>query len=274
VAQWAAFTGLLAVVLFLLLSLARLSQRAVTPSDQDQIRFAGPSPRDPRPTDPVIPRFERPVHDPRANLSTGALLANVALTQGVFGVVVAGGALYFAIPPAALGVPETTLARGVPGVAVGLLFGLGLWGANEAAGAVADATGAGYDESLRAMLAPDSPGGWVLLLGGVLPTVALVEEFVFRSATIGAVAAGFGVSPWLLAVVSSITFGAAHGAQGRVGMIVTGGLGMALAAGFVFTESLLVVVVAHYLVNALELVVHEGLGYDRLTIDGLVGRAW
>jgi hypothetical protein len=28
-------------------------------------------------------------------------------------------------------------------------------------------------------------------------------------------------------------------------------------------------VVAHYLVNALELVVHEGLGYDRLTIDRL-----
>nr|WP_245545383.1 CPBP family intramembrane glutamic endopeptidase [Halomicrobium katesii] len=65
-----------------------------------------------------------------------------------------------------------------------------------------------------------------------------------------ALAAGFSLSPWLLAVVSSVVFGAAHGAQGRVGMLVTGGLGLALAAGFVLTDSLLVVVVAHYLVNA------------------------
>jgi len=81
------------------------------------------------------------------------------------------------------------------------------------------------------MLAPDSLGGWVLLLGVVLPTIAFVEEFIFRAAAIGAVAAGFGISPWLPAVVSSLAFGIAHGAQGRVGVVVTGTLGFALAAG-------------------------------------------
>lgn len=267
-AQWAAFTGLLALTIFVLLSLSRSSQ-AVLDDDDAPIRFAEPSPRDPRPTDPVIPRFERPVRDPRYDLSAGMLLANVVLTQGAFGVVVGFGAVLFSIPPSALGLGATAIARGLPGLALGIGFGLVLWLANEVAGAIADATGAGYDEALRELLAPDSTVGWALLLGGALPIVAVVEELVFRGAAIGVVAAGFPVSPWLLAIVSSLAFGAAHGAQGTVGMVVTGGLGLALAAGFVLTESLLVVVVAHYLVNALELVVHEGLGYERLTVEAL-----
>ncbi|WP_372480396.1 lysostaphin resistance A-like protein [Halomicrobium sp. HM KBTZ05] len=269
-ARWAAFAGLLAVSLFLLLALARASQSALS-GDDDPVRFREPSPHDPRPTDPVVPRFERPVADPRARLSPGALLANVVVTQGLFGAVVVGAAVYFSIPPWALGIPETALARGLPGVAVGIGFGVTLWLANEAAGAIADATGAGYDEAVRELLAPDSVRGWVLLLGVALPTVAVVEEVVFRGAAIGALAAGFSLSPWLLAVVSSVVFGAAHGAQGKVGMLVTGGLGLALAAGYVLTNSLLVVVVAHYLVNALELAVHEGMGYDRLTVETFAG---
>jgi membrane protease YdiL (CAAX protease family) len=40
---------------------------------------------------------------------------------------------------------------------------------------------------------------------------------------------------------------------------VTGLLGFALAVTFVLTGSLLAVIVAHYLVNALEFIVHEGL---------------
>lgn len=51
------------------------------------------------------------------------------------------------------------------------------------------------------------------------------------------------------------------GAQGRLGIIVTGLLGFVLAAAFVLTESLLVVVVAHYLVNALEFAGHELFGW-------------
>ena len=69
---------------------------------------------------------------------------------------------------------------------------------------------------------------------------------------------GFGVSPWALAVLSSVAFALGHGAQGAAGVAVTGLLGFALAALFVLSGSLLAVVVAHYLVNALEFLVHEG----------------
>ncbi len=269
---WAAFVGLTAVVVSLLLVLAHLSRTLVSDATATargtRTRPFGDAPRrrDPR-TDPVIPKFEAVADDPAdvPNLSTGELLANVALTQGLFGVLVAAGAVYFRVPLAVLGVRSDPLSTGLLGLGVGVAFGVVLWVGNEAAGVVADATGAGYDESLREVLAPDSLGGWALLLGGVLPTVALVEELIFRAALVGAVSAWAGVSPWLLAVVSSLAFGVAHGAQGRTGVLVTGTLGFVLAAGFVLTGSLLVVVVAHYLVNALEMVVHEGLGYDRLS---------
>jgi predicted Abi (CAAX) family protease len=40
---------------------------------------------------------------------------------------------------------------------------------------------------------------------------------------------------------------------------VTGLLGFVLAAGYIVTGSFLVVVVAHYLVNAVEFIAYEGL---------------
>jgi membrane protease YdiL (CAAX protease family) len=191
-------------------------------------------------------------------MSPGALLANVALTQGLFGGLLAAAAWYFGVPGSALG-----LWGGVEGplaVGVGVAFGVVLWVGNEVASALADAAGAAYDEELRTLLAPQTAGGWLVLLGATLPIIALVEEFLFRAAAIGVTAAAFPVSPWALAVVSSGAFALGHGAQGRVGVVVTGALGFALAAGFVFTGSALVVVVAHYLVNALEFGLHEGLG--------------
>jgi membrane protease YdiL (CAAX protease family) len=90
-----------------------------------------------------------------------------------------------------------------------------------------------------------------------LPTVAVFEEFLFRATLVGAFAAGFGVSPWLLAVLSSLAFAVGHGAQGPAGIVVTGVLGLVLAAAFVLTGSLVVVAVAHYLVNAVEFLRHR-----------------
>ncbi|MFB6074862.1 MAG: lysostaphin resistance A-like protein [Haloarculaceae archaeon] len=280
--RWAAFVGLTAAVVALLLVLARLSQRLVSDGDEASAGSRTDGAGRSRPPgaigDPRIPRFEPPgrardharARDPPAlrardaEFTTLYLLVNVALTQGVFGGILLAGALLLGVPAAAVGVSDAPLAGEMAGVAVGAGLGIVLWIGNELAGALADAAGVGFDESLRELLAPDSPGGWALLLGGVLPTVALVEEFIFRGALIGAVAAGTGVSPWALAVVSALAFGAAHGAQGRVGVAVTGTLGLALAAAFVLTGSLLVVVVAHYLVNAVELTVHEGFGVERL----------
>lgn len=202
--------------------------------------------------------------DTGPDLTTGVLLANVALTQGLFGGVLLAGAFFYHIPAAALGVTADPWVGRVPALLVGIVFGVALWGGNEASAAIADAVGAAYDEGLREELAPDTRRGWAVLLGGVLPIIAIVEEFIFRAAVIGVPAAGFGISPWALALLSSGAFALGHGAQGRVGVAVTGGLGFVLAAGYILSGSLLVVVVAHYLVNALEFLVHEWLGLDRL----------
>ena len=94
--------------------------------------------------------------------------------------------------------------------------------------------------------------------------VAPAEELLFRAAALGVPIAGLGAPVWLMVPLAAAAFGLGHGAQGRVGIAVTGALGVALGALFVLTNSLLAVVVAHYVVNALELTVHEGLGIDRL----------
>jgi membrane protease YdiL (CAAX protease family) len=274
-ARWAAFVGLTGVVVLSILALARLSEgllraeesapagRLDTGMDHSATGAEGTVGDDRLPVFESRSRHEnRPSGHSRAagDLSSGALLANVALTQGLFGGTVAGAAVYFGVPGRALGLGADAI--GVDALGVGVAVGVVLWIATEAVGSVADAAGVGYDETLRGLLAPGSLGGWTLLLGGILPAVAVVEELVFRGAAIGAVVAGFGTPAWAIVAVSSLAFGAAHGAQGRVGMALATALGLALAAAFVATDSLLVVIVAHYVVNAAEFVVHEGLDVD------------
>ena len=205
------------------------------------------------------PAAASPVREPPSmeSLSPAALLANVALTQGLFGGVLAAAAWFFQVPGVALGLSGGRV-EGVAAVGVGLAFGAVLWVGNELAGALADAAGAAYDEGLRRALAPTDARGWAVLLGGVLPVIALVEEFLFRAAAVGA-ASSLAGGAWALAAVSSLAFALGHGAQGRAGVAVTGALGFVLAAGFILSGSFLVVVVAHYVVNALEFLAHEWL---------------
>lgn len=231
-------------------------------TDADRRAELPPGRQDPEPHSEAPPweAASGPESGELPSLSTGALLANVAVTQALFGGILAAGALYFSVPASALGIGgETPLL-----LAVGVVLGVALWLGNEAAAALADAAGATYDENLRELLAPASAVGWVALFALVLPVVALVEEFVFRAAVVGVPVAGFGVPAWPLVLVSAGVFALGHGAQGRLGIAVTGGLGLALAVAYVLTGSLLVVVVAHYLVNALEFGVHELLGVGRL----------
>ncbi|CCQ32726.1 hypothetical membrane protein [Halorhabdus tiamatea SARL4B] len=197
-------------------------------------------------------------------MPTLALLANVVLTQGFFGGVLLVGALVFSIPLSAFGVGPEPLSTGVPAVGLGIALGIGLWIGSELAVAVADAAGIGYDQQVRSMLTPTTMGEWVLLLAVVLPIVAASEEFVFRAAAIGVPATGLDASPWALAVVSSLAFGVAHGAQGRAGVVVTGALGLGLASVYIATGSLLVVIVAHYVLNATEFLVHERRSVDSI----------
>ncbi len=321
--DWSAFVGLTAVVVVLLLVLARLSSDAIyeldSPADAESVDGTDRTPipdesdrtltSDDPPRTPTADESEpfasssdasEPEDVPHSaaiggrspasevdadpghrtdsepiEFGSGAMLVNVALSHGLFGGVIVAAAWYWAIPSDALGIgPGVPIGgpvvgvypvAGVDAVALGIVAGIALYLANEAMAALADASGIEYSETLRELLAPESGRGWVVLLGGSLPIVAVVEELLFRAAAIGVVAAGFGLSPWALAVVSSIAFGFGHGAQGRAGVLVTAVLGFALAALFVATWSLLVVVVAHYVVNALEFVVHEGLELDPKT---------
>jgi membrane protease YdiL (CAAX protease family) len=200
-----------------------------------------------------------PTEGPEIELTSTALFANVALTQGLVIVVLVAAAWYFEIPARGFGVSVTG-----PAILLGVAFGAALWIGNELSTTVADAVGASYDEGVREMMAPESAGSWVVLFVFVLPIIAIAEELLFRGALIGVPAAGFDISPWLLAVVASLAFALGHGAQGRVGIVVTGVLGFVLAAGYIVSGSLLVVIVAHYLINALEFFVHEYLGVEAL----------
>ena len=216
----------------------------------------------PKPTDlspAESPATERPIGSrPReVELTPKMVIGNVAVTQGLIAVIVLAAGWYFAIPAEAFGVTADQLSTGLPAVGVGTGFGVLLWVGNESATTIANAVGAAYDEGVRGLLAPDSPSGWLLLFGGVLPIIAISEELLFRAALIGVPAANFAVSPWLLATASSLAFALGHGAQGRVGVVVTGVLGFVLAAGYILSGSLLVVVVAHYVINALEFLIHE-----------------
>jgi membrane protease YdiL (CAAX protease family) len=257
VTDWAAFAGIALAVLGLLLVLAHLSARGIDgprlfpadvrwldtlESDADHLDVQG------------APRPSAPEPAPEG-YSTLLLVVNVALSQGLLGFLLLGGAFLTQVPASSLGVSVTTAGPLMLGV--GVVAGVALAGANTAAGLLASWAGHDPSADLRELLTPETRRGWVLLLGVALPVVAGFEELLFRGVLVGAFAAGFGLSPWLLAVLSSVAFALGHGAQGPVGILVTGTLGFLLAALFVVTGSLLAVVVAHYLVNALEFVGHE-----------------
>jgi membrane protease YdiL (CAAX protease family) len=288
--DWATFAGFAGVVLVFLLLLAHAS-KAVVSGDARTPVPARPERSYPGSVDPGVEEVRSNVDEVRPNvgdadrslidatdggpiagvtgahpeaarpqLSTTALLANVAISQGAFGLLLLAGAWFTEIPVAAFGVSAPVVSPATVGVGVAL--GVGLYAANEVGAIVGERLGVGADEGLREALAPESVAGWTVLLFVVLPIIAGFEELLFRGVLVGVFAAGFGLSPWLLATLSSVAFALGHGAQGPAGVVVTGLLGFVLAAAFVLTGSLLVVVVAHYLVNALEFVVHEGLGLD------------
>ena len=265
--QWGPFLAVVAALTLLLLVLSRQSQTLIREqadredrqNSVDPTDTGGGSDRD------RLPGAERslpadPDGESGVELTSAAMLVNVASTQALFAGVVLSAAWYFSVPPAAFGVGTDPLV----GVGLGTGFGLVLWLGNELSSTVADAVGAAYDETVRGLLAPESTRGWVALLVVVLPVIAFAEELLFRAALIGVPAAGFGLSPWPLAVVASLAFALGHGAQGRVGVVVTGALGLALATGYILTGSLLVVVVAHYLINVAEFLIHEFLGVERV----------
>jgi membrane protease YdiL (CAAX protease family) len=275
--RWRLFAGVTIIVLLVVLGLSRATARELSganeppsgssPAEAEVIPEddADPTPED----DPAVepshsddaksprPDPEPPVLRRSTRGADPGLLLSAAFSQALVGALLVGLAWYAEVPPDALGIDDPAGAV-LPGAALGI----GLYAANEAGVWLAGRFGIESDESLRELLAPETPGGWAVLLLVVLPLVAGVEELLFRGALVGALAVGFSISPWLLAVLSSIAFGLGHGLQGPGGVLVTGVLGFALAAAFLLTGSLWVVIVAHYLVNALEFVVREGLDVE------------
>jgi membrane protease YdiL (CAAX protease family) len=198
------------------------------------------------------PASETPLDDFRSG-SRRFLYGNVVVSHGLFGGLVVLVAWVSNIPIAAFSFGELSPTT----FGIGMAVGFGLFGVSETGKVVLSSEQLVYSEHLRELLAPTTPFEWIGLLVVVLPVVAGVEKLLFRGALIGAFAFGFGVAPWILAVFSSVVFGIGHGIQGRAGIIATGLLGGLLAAVFIVTNSLIVVIIAHYVVNALEFVVHE-----------------
>ena len=259
---WVAFGALTLFVLGLLLVSTRASQRIVSELTAEQahepveavdgVDGAGvdtrpdngsptPSPHDTAPRTP----------------STTALLANVGVSHGLFAALLLVGIWLANVPVWTLGVGVNV--TGLDAVAIGIAVGVAIAVVNTLLGGLISAD---PSARLRELLTPESVPGWVLLLCVVLPIIAGFEELLFRAILIGAFSVGFELSPWLLVVGSSIAFAAGHGAQGRLGIAVTGALGLTLGVVFVLTGSLLVVIVAHYVVNAIEFVLVEGIGYE------------
>jgi len=282
--DWAAFALATAALTLSLLYLTRRSERLLerariagsrsevgdAPSDVGDAGRDGGGAADGdaagRPATETEPDPASAAADHRPVLTTRLLLLNAAASQAGGLVVIAAVAWWTAVPAAAFGVGGThptlgarsVASLGSPGrVVLGVTAGIALAAGNEAAARLGSRVGLAPSDRQRAALAPGTAGEWVLLLGVALPVVAVFEEALFRGALVGALGAGFAVDPWLLAAGSSVAFGLGHGAQGRLGVVVAGALGLALAGLFVATGSLLVPVVAHYVVNAAEFLVHE-----------------
>ena len=184
-------------------------------------------------------------HEPRPG-PTG-LLAGVAASHGLFLAGLVGVVAWTGVPVGALGVGAPSAVT----AALGVGLGIGVYGLSELGERLAERAGLDRGTRIEELLAPAGPGGWALLVLLVLPVVAAFEELLFRGVLVGGLAAGFGLPLPALVVGSSAVFALGHGAQGRAGVLVAGAIGFVLGTAFVRSGSLALVVVAHYVTNAL-----------------------
>ena len=135
------------------------------------------------------------------------------------------------------------------GIAVGIFVALVLpplthW-------AIARFGSAVYSPVVVRSILPRNRREWVLVPLALIPSVFL-EELLFRSLLLGGMAVF--VSPVLLAILWSMIFGAMHLPQGALGIVVAALLGLLLSALFLATASLVAPVIAHYVIDLLQLV--------------------
>lgn len=103
-----------------------------------------------------------------------------------------------------------------------------------------------YSPALIRAILPRSRREWLFVPCAFFLT-ALSEELLFRAIWVG------GFSRWLPAVVpvlvGSALFGITHLAQGWLGVVVAGALGLLFAGLFLWRQSILPCFLAHYLIN-------------------------
>jgi membrane protease YdiL (CAAX protease family) len=79
-----------------------------------------------------------------------------------------------------------------------------------------------------------------------------VEELLFRSLLLGGLSVVVPI--WALVVATALLFGWMHSPQGQLGMVLTAAVSLMFAGLFLWRGSLLPVLVAHYVVNLMQLV--------------------
>ncbi|MFB6112676.1 MAG: lysostaphin resistance A-like protein [Halodesulfurarchaeum sp.] len=238
-AHWAAFTVLVFLITLGVLGMTRHTAGLIageTPPDSDQVETAVPA-------GPTRPRGR-------------SLLYSVAASQLLLAGLVVGSVWVTRVPFSALGLGSR------PDLIAAILFGGGLFGVNQVLSTLAKRYTNADPGRLREVLAPESQTDWAVLLLLVLPAVSVSEEVLFRGALLGGIASASSISPWVLVVLSAVAFGLSHTAQGSIGGVVSGILGLGLGALFLVTGSLWTVVLAHYLIDLLEFVLYEGMGSD------------
>jgi membrane protease YdiL (CAAX protease family) len=113
---------------------------------------------------------------------------------------------------------------------------------------------------IRSIL-PRTREEWAPVLLALFPAV-LVEELLFRSLLLGGMRLFFPV--WVLVVGTALLFGWMHSPQGHLGIVMTAAISVLLAGLFLWRESILPPLTAHYVVNVLQLLVAHR-HRDRLT---------
>ncbi len=156
------------------------------------------------------------------------------------------------VGPETLGwIPEDPIGDSVLGVVVGVAVSLILFFPSQW---VRRRQPQLYSDVVMRSIRPRSRNQWPWVILALIP-VAVLEELLFRSLLLG------GFSPYVnvlfFAIAASMFFGLLHLPQGEWGVVAVTLVGLAFSALFLWRGSLLLVVVAHWVANILQLIQAE-----------------
>lgn len=121
-----------------------------------------------------------------------------------------------------------------------------------------------YDNRLLRAIVPANQREWAGVVVALLPA-ALLEELLFRSLPLGGLA--WAIAPWVLMWPLSLLFGLMHASQGQWGVVGTALMGLMLAVLYLWTGSVWTPVVAHWLLNVIEVTLAQRQGLRPLRAD-------